>query len=203
MCFSLKVSLTASVFLFFVGLLCYKKNHKKLLAYIPFLFAIQQLAEALVWASFDYNWGLKWLNIFSYLFLFFAYVVWPSLIPYSFLQIESDKKRQKIIMKIFYVGTIVSLYLVYQLIVFPLNVKIICSSIEYFSLSGNDNLYLLFVYAFTVIAPCFISTIGRVKIFGFVLFISWAISCLVYSYAFTSVWCIFAAILSSLIYFLL
>jgi hypothetical protein len=203
MCFSLKVSLAASVGLFLVGVFCLKKNHKKLLAYIPFIFAVQQLAEALVWASFDYSWGARWVNIFSYLFLFFAFVVWPLLIPYSFYQIEQTQKRQKILIKICYIGSIVSIYLFYQLIVFPLNVKIVCSSIEYYSQLVNDNLYLLFTYAFTVMAPCFISTISRAKIFGVALFISWAISCYVYAYAFTSVWCFFAALLSSVIYFLL
>jgi hypothetical protein len=203
MCFSLQVSLTASALLFCIGILCFKKDSKKILAYIPFFFAIQQLAEALVWASFDYSWAEPWRNIFSYIFLFFAYVLWPSFIPYCFYQLEKDKKRQKLLKGIFYLGILVSAYLIYQLSVYSLDVKIVCSSIEYYFQSTNDNIYLLFVYAFTVMAPCFISTISRAKIFGIALFISWAISCLAYSYAFTSAWCFFAAILSSLIYFLL
>jgi hypothetical protein len=202
MCFSLQVSLTASAFLFCIGILCLKKNSKKILCHIPFFFAIQQLAEALVWASFDYNWAESWRNIFSYIFLFFAYILWPSFIPYCFYQLEKDKKRQKLLKGIFYLGILVSVYLIYQLIIYPLDVKIVCRSIEYYFQSTN-NIYLLFVYAFTVMAPFFISTISRAKIVGVALFISWAISCLVYSYAFTSIWCFFAAILSSLVYLLL
>jgi hypothetical protein len=203
MCFSLQASLTASALLFCIGILCLKKNPKKILAYIPFIFAIQQLAESLVWASFDYNWDAKWMNLFSYIFLFFAYILWPCLIPYSFFQIEQRQKRQKILNIIFYLGILVSSYLIYQLFTHPLNVKIVCSSIEYYAQSVNSNIYLLIVYSFTVMAPFFISTLRRVKIYGLTIFMSWAISLLIYSYAFTSVWCFFAAILSSLIYFLL
>jgi hypothetical protein len=203
MCFSLKASLTASVGLFLIGFFCHKKNPKKLLAYIPFIFAIQQLAEALVWASFNYSWGARWVNIFSYLFLFFAYIVWPTLIPYSFFQIEDDKTNKKFLKLFLNAGILVSAYLIYQLMLYPLNIKIVCNSVAYYVESTNNNIYLLLIYAFVVMLPCFISSIRLAKIFGVALFISWAISCLVYSYAFTSVWCFFAAILSSLIYFLL
>ena len=97
----------------------------------------------------------------------------------------------------------VSVYLIYQLLISPLDVKIVCNSVAYYVESTNNNIYLLLIYAFTVMAPCFISTISRAKIFGVVLLISWFISCLEYSYAFTSVWCFFAAILSSVIYLIL
>jgi hypothetical protein len=203
MCFSLQVSLTASALLFSIGILCLKKNPKKILAYIPFIFAIQQMAEALVWASFDYGWGQKWSNIFSYLFLFFAYVVWPTLIPYSFCQVENEKKRQEFLSIIFFVGIFISLYLFYHLIIFQLSVKIIYSRIEYYFQSINDNIYLFLAYTVTVIAPSFVSSNSRAKMLGILIFVAWAASILIYLYAFTSVWCFFAAILSSVIYFLL
>jgi len=205
MCFSLQMSLTASAFLFFIGIICLRRNHKKFLSYIPLLFAVQQLAEALVWASFDYHWDASWRKIFSYVFLIFAFVVWPFVIPYSFFQLEKDKQRRNFLKWICYLGLVVSTYLLIQLFYSPMNVNVVCSSINYYLESTPilDNVYLIYIYAFAVMSPCFISSLPRAKYFGVILFLSWAISGISYYYAFTSVWCFFAAILSSMIYYLL
>ena len=203
MCFSLKVSLFSSACLFFVASFLLKKSPKNCLFYIPFFFAIQQLAEAGVWATFDYDWGLQWRNLFSYSFLFFAFIIWPVWIPYSFYKLERDKRHQKILRWIFFLGIIISVYLLCQMLTNPITITVVRNSISYYLDSTNfvDNIYLICIYAFIVISPCFVSTLPRAKVFGILLFLSLVVSCLIYYYAFTSVWCFFAAILSSAIYF--
>jgi hypothetical protein len=52
------------------------------------------------------------------------------------------------------------------------------------------------LYALTILVPLFISSHGRIRIFGVLTVLSMMFAAEIYSYAYVSVWCFFAAVLS-------
>ena len=97
MCFSATASFTAAAVLSTTGVVTLKKaksTSELPLASIPLLFGIQQAIEGIVWISF----GSTLLNtIAAYGFLFFAYVLWPILVPIATLLVETHPLRRRIL----------------------------------------------------------------------------------------------------------
>lgn len=207
MCFSMQASFASSLILFIISYLSFRKiryQRQLLLVAIPFMFAIQQFAEGFVWASINYNWPLEFRNIFSYIFLFFAFGVWPSLLPLTVYVSEKNNIAKKILKILFYFGIVVSSALLFNLITSNLVVFADCSHIIYltknfFSSYGSD----LLAYCIPVITPFFISTNNKIKIFGLLIFFSLLYTLYAYQVYLTSVWCFFAAVISSMVYIII
>lgn len=206
MCFSLKMSLVSATYLLSIAYLCHRRmSHRRILILFPLLFGLQQLAEAAVWATFDYGLSATIRHVCSYLYLLFAYLVWPVFVPYCFYQIEPPGDRKRQLQYLCFVGLAVCLYLLVQLLRYPLTIDTVCGSIRYYLGSFGWTCYLPIVMAYllAVVVPCLVSSIPRSSIFGLGVFGAWVVSAVVYEYAFTSVWCFFAALISSGIYWLL
>src|SRR5262245_49220676 len=81
MCFSAEASFTVSAVLAAIGVATIKNasnSRLRLIAFVPFLFAIQQFAEGIVWLYMngtitDQNIGIG----AQYAYLSFAWVLWP------------------------------------------------------------------------------------------------------------------------------
>jgi len=200
MCFSTEASFSAAAVLAAFGGTTLKNNLVRrsfFLAAIPLLFALQQFFEGLIWLHFSYNTGPQSLLIFSeHAFLFFAFLVWPVWIPFSFASVEQISWRR----------TLLSINLVCGLILSGLNlaygwdqdigVSIINHSLQY---RGNAP-EQLYIYPLIVLAPCFLSSLKRVWIFGVLIAISYGIADYSFESNFVSVWCFFAAIVSLSVY---
>lgn len=92
MCFSATASLTAGIGLSFIGYALLRKVHSKkeiLVAIIPLFFAFQQLTEAIIWLTLDIPYFLSLKIAMTYIFLFFAFSVWPIASPLSIYLIET------------------------------------------------------------------------------------------------------------------
>ncbi len=199
MCFCAEASFIASAGLGAAGAATWKIAPKKLkiAALIPLGFAIQQFIE-----------GLQWVvpkpslesTVLGYGFLLFAFLIWPSLIPYISFATEKSEKRKEILKWIIPYGAAITLYLLAMLFLYPLSVAVTGRHIDYhifFPLRGTMSV----LYLFAIHLPLFLSTDKYVKWFGAVLLASVAASWLFYLEAYTSVWCFFAAALSVLVYF--
>lgn len=199
MCFSATASFIAGGALGVVGVLTLAqvKNKAELpLAGIPLLFGVQQIAEGAVWLSF----GNHALNTFAtYAYSMFSHVLWPILIPFSLLLLETDPFRKKILRLFSCMGLAVGLYLLYSITKDSVTARIVNSSIAY----DSPHLYFPLVLTFYVLATCvssFISSYKIIRIFGIIALISLFIAGWFFAETFISVWCFFAAVLSGLVY---
>ena len=59
------------------------------------------------------------------------------------------------------------------------------------------------IYAFVTIAPLFISSVRRISLFGILILISFFITGILYKEYLTSVWCFFAALISTVVYLII
>ncbi|MDP4264268.1 MAG: hypothetical protein Q8941_17190 [Bacteroidota bacterium] len=206
MCFSAGASFGASTVLAAIGVAAMVKartSPQRLFATIPFVFAVQQLAEGMLWLSLKDPGLAAWQPFLTYTFLVFAMMFWPVWIPITIRLLEKDPKRKKIMSLLLSAGILVSAGIGFVLLLYP--VKVIPASHHlHYSLDlppAIKSLTLLFtlLYIITTIAAPFISGIKRMKWLGLVFLISYAFAAIFYSGFIVSVWCYFAAILSMVV----
>ncbi|MEX0849694.1 MAG: DUF6629 family protein [Candidatus Dependentiae bacterium] len=203
MCYSAQASFIAATYLTTIGILCIKKNkikHAILFACIPVVFALQQISEGLLWMSFPRDWPMI-QSITPYIFLLFAFFVWPIYIPTSIAFLEKKSLRKKHLILLSMLGIIVSLYLYSYIALYGASAEALNCHIYYnVSIPASENKIGTLLYLLTTVAPFFVSSLSYMHIFGFVLLLSYIISYQFYFIHLISIWCFFAAVLSSLAY---
>ena len=201
MCFSASASFTASWFLAIIGataLIKIKKSTQIMLATVPLLFAAQQGIEGLLWLSFFYDTLASWQSVFTYGFLFFAFIVWPIWIPLSLWLQEQNPFRKKILFLFAMIGIITSLALIGWLLYAGTAVSIVSCHIWYQAEIPLAFYYLgTALYISATVGSFFNSSIAHAKLFGCALAFSYLVSYYWYYQVLVSVWCFFAALLSA------
>lgn len=205
MCFSASASFSAGVVLTVVGIASIKKvNHKShlLFASIPFIFGVQQFAEGILWITIPMSNYLILQKIATYIYLFFAHILWPLWVPIAILLIEKINTRKTFQKVLVGIGVIVSLFLAYCLARYNVVAKIEGHHINYIlDYSYLINYFWIILYALATIAPAFFSHIKRMWVFGITIFISYLITKIFFENYILSVWCFFSSVLSIMIYF--
>lgn len=196
MCFSAPASFISSggLILLSGASFAIAKKEDKVLAIIPFLFGVQQGLEGIQWLYL--NAGSSSLLV-GYGFLFFAFILWPIYVP-TFVYIL-DKKKRAILEWFIFIGIAVALYSVYRLLTQTLTVQELGSCVSY-TFNFPSNPLIKIGYALAVFVPLFISSYKAFRWFGFAIAILALISWFFFTFAFTSVWCFFAAIVSSMFF---
>jgi len=135
-------------------------------------------------------------------FLFFAYFLWPFYVPFSAHLIEKEAKRRSIFKVFTVVGFVFGAALYVPLLFNPdwLLVELAKSSILYKPVLLFDEVVsrtmVRVFYAIIIAIPLLFSSVKTLRIFGILIFSSVVFSAIYYNYAFVSIWCFFAAILS-------
>ena len=201
MCFSAPASFAASAGLGALGIGTMLKNKRQEdlpFAAIPLLLGIQQGVEGVVWLSF----GAPAINsLATYLYTIFSHLLWPIFVPIAVMYAEPDPMQKKRLRLFVYLGTFVSLYLLYFLSAEPLSCSVVGQSIRYQLAYVAFPEPMLLLYLVAICGSCFMSSHQTIKLLGLVLFAGFLISFWFYYATFFSVWCFFAAILSAIIFF--
>ncbi len=208
MCFSAEASFGASAVLLPAGIYCIGAAVRTRAAYlplaaIPLAFSVQQFAEGLVWVGLGRgDQGLVTASALA--FLFFALAFWPLWLPFS-LAFTEDRRGPRAVLA---VGAVLGLALgavLYGPLAWNadewLEVVATHHSLQYridpraFEVIPEEWWQLL--YLVTVFSPAIATPDRRLLGFGVLLGVSAVVSYLVFRYAFVSVWCFFAAVLSA------
>jgi hypothetical protein len=196
MCFSAPASFIASGGLTALGAasLVVAKKENKILAAIPFLFGIQQGFEGIQWLYL--NSGSS--SLFAgYGFLFFALMVWPIYVPT--LVYILDKKNRGLLRWFVALGIIVAAYVLELFLTQSIHVSKLGNCIGY-SFDLPMGTLSVAGYMLAVFGSFFISKKPFFRWFGAINFVLAFIAWLFFTKTFTSVWCFFAAISSSIIF---
>jgi hypothetical protein len=204
MCFCAEASFGASAILSVIGVAAIKKVKTRdqiPFAVIPFIFAVQQFSEGFVWLALS-NPAFAFLGkVSSYIFLIFAQIVWPLLVPISITMLEKDKKRKRILNLFWGIGFLVSSYFTHRLIMYGVQANIAGHHVAYKQVFPDSLAHIIDVlYGLATIAPIFLSKVRRMWTFGVAVSIAYIITAIFYVHYILSVWCFFAAIISILIY---
>lgn len=207
MCFSAGASFGAGVALSLIGIASIKKAESPsqvFFASIPVIFAVQQITEGFLWLALSNSHFAFLQQPTTYIFLFFAQVVWPIWVPFAILKLELKERRRRAEKVLVVIGALVSVYLAYCLLMFPVEAKIVDYHISYEqNYPAVISRYCGFLYIVATILPSFLSRISRMKLLGTAILISYIITNIFYTDYIVSVWCFFASIISIVIYAIL
>jgi hypothetical protein len=206
MCFSATASFAASAILTPVGIYTLARSYGAdrrylALAAFPLLFGIQQATEGFEWLALEEA-ALPDIHTAALGFLFFAYFLWPLMVPLSAYFVEENHHRRGFFALLSLVGGLYGLSLYFPLLLNEdwLAVQLVQGSILYQPTLIYDGVIprtgLRIFYAAIIGLALLFSTVKTVRIFGVIVLISVIAGFLFFAYAFTSIWCFLAAILS-------
>lgn len=200
MCFSAEASFAGAALVGLIGILnvCTASKKQLLFACIPFWFAIQQLIEGFIWLAYTYGIGsyehVAYAGKFAYLAI--AFGVWPFWISLSLLPLETIRWRRLVLWLLLATGAIYSIMrlalLLYGWSDGDIQTNIVGQHIvylfpvEYLMLTG-------IMYIVLTLLPQFISSYRGIIFLGIGNTLGFIAAYYLYSVAFVSVWCFFAA----------
>jgi hypothetical protein len=206
MCFSAAASFVGGAVISGVGVAtekAVKEPAQRLFASIPMFFAVQQFAEGVVWLILKSGGYGSLQNFAAHVFLAFALVGWPAIIPVSMYLIERDRTRKLVLVGLIIIGSIVSIYNTYSLFRYPITPQIQDLHIIYNNNFPSTQGAIPLFYGLSVIIPLFVSSFKRVWMLGVAITISLIVTIIYFSQFLTSIWCFFAALLSIMIYWII
>jgi hypothetical protein len=201
MCFSATANFVGSGVLGAVGtvtLTRVKHRRELLFAALPLLFAIHQFTEGFVWLGLDGIMSRKTAHVMGAAFMLYAQGLLPILLPLSVWLFEPTAKRRRRMLPFLLIGGGTTLYILWALTAYSFDVYIRGNSLEYINPATNHTI----VGVLYVIATCgslFFSEVRDMVIFGWANLIILLTVMAVKRYAFTSLWCAYAAVASVII----
>jgi hypothetical protein len=203
MCFSAAADFTGSVVLGAIGVATLtevKQPREVLLAAMPCLFALHEFIEGFVWLGLDGTLSQQVVHNAGAAYVLYAQGLLPFILPLGVFLIEPTRRQRRRMLGFVILGGVLALYLLWGLIAYPLQISEQAHSILYVNVITTTTL----VAVLYVIATC-----GSLFFSGFrpLVELAWAnligllVVILVKRYAFTSVWCAYAAVVSVIIYF--
>ena len=203
MCFSAPASFVAGGALTGVGIATLKKAKSKQelpFASIPLLFGLQQLAEGAIWIAIGAS-ATSLQAVATYTFVFFAYILWPTMVPAAVLAIETVPWRRKVLWPILLLGMVISGHWLRVVVTEPISSEIIEQHVAY--LLPQAPVHWLLGTILYVTATCISSLLSShkmVNLFGILVLASLAATILAYAHGRVSIWCFFAALTSIVIF---
>jgi hypothetical protein len=200
-CFSATVNFAGSAVLGAAGVATLSKvKHRRelLFAAMPMLFAIHQFIEGFVWLGLDGILSPAVAHNMGAAFMLYAQGLLPWLLPLSVWLFEPNAKSRRRMVPFVVLGGAVTLYILWALTAFSTQVYIQRNSIVYINQATNNTLVAL-LYIVVTCGALFFSEIRMMVVFGAANLAILLIVMAVKRYAFTSVWCAYAAVASVII----
>ncbi|MFM7591236.1 MAG: DUF6629 family protein [Isosphaeraceae bacterium] len=216
MCYSAQASFLTAATLTPIGIFCMNsaiRRHPRLwpVASVPLGFAIQQAMEGVIWISLDHN-DQATAEMAARIYLFFAICWWPFWGPLTALVAATEPRKKRLLSAILILSS--GWFFYYYLPMLAdfrnqIQATVVHHSIRYsysdtVILGGSNRVPMTILYLLFTAGPFFIQRVGnRSWVPIFIGFSSVFAAHYFATYAYTSVWCIFAALLSSysLVYF--
>jgi hypothetical protein len=200
-CFSAAANFIGSGALAAIGVVTLTKvKHRRelLFAALPTLFAIHQFIEGFVWLGLDGVLSPAVAHDMGAAFMLYAQGLLPFLLPLSVLLFEPDAKSRGRMVPFLVLGGATTLYMLWALTAYPLQVYIRGNSIVYINQATN-NTAVAVLYVIATCGSLFFSKVRTMIVFGAVNLMILLVVMEFKRYAFTSLWCAYAAIASLII----
>jgi|SRR5580692_10075494 hypothetical protein len=201
MCFSAAANFVGSGVLGAIGVVTLTKvKHRRelLFAALPTFFAIHQFIEGFVWLGLDGMLSPAVTHDMGAAFMLYAQGLLPFLLPLSVFLFESDKPSRKRMIPFLVLGTLTTLYILWALTAFPTQVYVKQNTIVYINQATNNTAVAIF-YVIATCGSLFFSKVRAMVMFGAANLIILLAVMALKRYAFTSLWCAYAAIASVII----
>ena len=201
MCFSATVNFVGSAVLGTVGAVTFthvKHRRELLFASLPTLFAVHQFIEGFVWLGLDGHYSAAATHNWVAAYMLYAQGLLPFLLPLSVVLFEPTRASRRNMLPFLWLGVAIGLYILWGLAAYPTEAYVRGNSIVYFNRATNYTLVAV-VYVVATCGSLFFSKIKPMIVFGAANLAIILIVMAIKRYAFTSVWCAYAAVASVII----
>jgi hypothetical protein len=201
MCFSATANFVGSAGLAAVGVLTLTKvKHRRelLFATLPTLFAIHQFIEGFVWLGLDGYFSPGVTHGMGAAFMLYAQGLLPFLLPLSVLLFEPKGKGRRRMVPFVVLGGATTLYMLWALTAYPLQLFVRGNSIVYINQATNNTVVAV-LYVIATCGSLFFSEVKLMILFGAANLAIILVVMAFKRYAFTSLWCAYAAVASVII----
>ncbi len=200
MCFSLQADLVAGAVLVPVAALALRevRTRRELpFALLPTVFCLHQLIEVFVWLGLDGR-VPGWVQSTAALaYVLIALPLLPLLVPISIVLLEPRGARARVAPFVV-LGAVVASVLAYAVLDGPIEVTRLDHALGYsVDLSAAPLWAVLYVVA--VIGPALLSGYRSIVAFGVLNLVGLTVVGVLYTQAFASLWCVYAALASVLV----
>jgi hypothetical protein len=201
MCFSPEADFTASVLVGAVGVETLRRvraRRELIVGALPLLFALHQFTEGFVWLGLrgEVSSGLG--HTATDIYVIYAYAVLPVIVPVGLYLIEPSSTRRRWVLPFIALGLLVGGYMLWQVTRYPIYASEQASCINYATNTPLETQAAV-AYVIATCAPALLSSRRYLQWFGVVNLVGVAIAFSVREAEFTSVWCVYAALVSVLI----
>jgi hypothetical protein len=196
MCFSAEANFVGSGALGAIGVVTLtrvKHRRELLFAALPLLFAIHQFIEGFVWLGLDGILSPTVAHNMGAAFMLYAQGLLPFLLPLSVLLFEPDGYSQRRMIPFVVLGGATTLYILWALTAYPLQLYIRGNSIVYINQATN-NMAVAVLYVIATCGSLFFSKVRAMVMFGAANLVILLAVMEFKRYAFTSLWCAYAAV---------
>jgi len=201
MCFSAAANFVGSGILGAVGVVTLTKvKHRRelLFAALPTLFAIHQFIEGFVWLGLDGTLSPTVTHNMGAAYMLYAQGLLPFLLPLGVLLFEPDGRSRRRMVPFLVLGVATGLYILWALAAYPTEIYVRDHSIVYVNQATNYTIVAVF-YLVATCGSLFFSKVKAMVVFGTANLAILLIVTAVKRYAFTSVWCAYAAVASVIV----
>jgi len=201
MCFSAAANFVGSGVLGTIGAVTLTRvRHRRelLFAALPMLFAVHQFIEGFVWLGLDGILSPGVTRAMGAAFMLYAQGLLPLLLPLSVWLFEPNSKTRKRMVPFMVIGGGTTLYILWALTAYSFEVYIVGNSLVYVNPATN-HMTVAILYVIATCGSLFFSKVNDMVIFGAANLIILLAVMAVKRYAFTSLWCAYAAVASVII----
>jgi hypothetical protein len=201
MCFSATANFVGSGVLGALGVVTLAKvKHRRelLFAALPSLFAIHQFIEGFVWLGLDGKLPPTVTHDMGAAYMLYAQGLLPFLLPMGVLLFEPNGKSRTRMVPFLLIGGATGLYILWALTAYPTEIYIRQNSIVYTN-QGTGHMIIAILYVIATCGSLFFSKVRAMVIFGAANLVILLVVAAVKQYAFTSVWCAYAALASLIV----
>jgi hypothetical protein len=201
MCFSPEADFTAGAVLAGVGVETLRRvraPRELIVGALPLLFGIHQLTEGFVWLGLRGQVSSGLGTAAKEAYIAYAHAVLPAIVPLGFLLLEPDRRRSRWLSPLVCLGLVLGVYLLWQVTAYPVGAQQAAHCINYTTHTPNDVIVTV-LYVVVTCGPALISSHQYMRWFGLVNLAGVIGTALVRADVLTSLWCLYAAMVSVLI----
>lgn len=169
-------------------------------ASLPLLFAIHEFTQGFVWLGIYGYIEPRALEIAESIFVFYAQGLLPFLVPLAIWLIEPKGIRKNLIAVLMIIGALLSAYTLWGLSFQPTSVTL-QNHLLYYVNPITDKHWVGVMYVLTTCGSLILSRNVSIQLFGWLNLLGINLIFWTMPYALTSLWCLYAAIVSTVLYF--
>jgi cytochrome bd-type quinol oxidase subunit 2 len=201
MCFSPQADFTAGAVVAAVGVETLRRVRglrELIVGALPLLFGIHQIVEGFVWLGLRGEISNGLASAVKETYIVYAHAVLPAIVPLGFMLLEPDRRRARRLWPFACLGLLLGVYLLWQVTAYPVGAQQAAHCIIYTTHTPND-VIITILYVVVTCGPVLLSSRQYLRWFGLVSLVGAIGTALVQVDALTSLWCLYAAMVSVLI----